>query len=259
MKYMILVTKHHEGFCLWDSKYTDYDVASSSNATNVVQELTKECAKQGMRLGLYYSLWDRKQNPNVKDMSADAAYNQYMLNQLNELVDMTKKYTDIVELWLDGGWEKEGYRWPTQAIYNLIKKKVPGCQIGINWSIGSPENTDKHIVLPKDQKNYYPIRYFPSDFRLGDPYLPVDPDPKLFMAQGNTYYMPFETTVVRGVRWFYNTTDKKYKSLEELAGIYQTATAQDNILILNVGPNRMGRIKDSDVDILRKLKDKLKL
>jgi alpha-L-fucosidase len=47
--------------------------------------------------------------------------------------------------------------------------------------------------------------------------------------------------------------------LEELAGIYQTATAQDNILILNVGPNRMGRIKDSDVDILRKLKDKLKL
>ena len=259
MKYMILVTKHHEGFCLWDSKYTDYDVASSPNATNVVQELAKECAKQGMRLGLYYSLWDRKQNPNVKDMSADAAYNQYMLNQLNELVDMTKKYTDIVELWLDGGWEKESYRWPTQAIYNLIKKKVPGCQIGINWSIGSPENTDKHIVLPKDQQNYYPIRYFPSDFRLGDPYLPINPDPKLFMAQGNTYYMPFETTVVLGERWFYNTTDKKYKSLEELAGIYQTATAQDNILILNVGPNRMGRIKDSDVDILRKLKDKLKL
>ncbi|SPZ85902.1 Uncharacterised protein [Sphingobacterium multivorum] len=49
--------------------------------------------------------------------------NQYMLNQLNELVDMTKKYTDIVELWLDGGWEKENYRWPTQEIYNLIKEK----------------------------------------------------------------------------------------------------------------------------------------
>ncbi|WP_286767551.1 MULTISPECIES: alpha-L-fucosidase [Sphingobacterium] len=113
--------------------------------------------------------------------------------------------------------------------------------------------------MPKDQQNYYPIRYFPSDFRLGDPYLPVDPDPKLFMAQGHTYYMPFETTVVLGERWFYNTTDKKYKSLEELAGIYRTATAQDNILILNVGPNRMGRIKDSDVDILRKLKEKLKL
>lgn len=259
MKYIILVSKHHDGFCLWDSKYTDYDVANSANKTNVVETLAKECRKQGIRLGLYYSLWDRKQNGNVNDRKADRAYNTYMLNQLTELLDMTKKYTDIVELWLDGGWEKENYRWPAQEIYTLVKSKAPQCQVGINWTIGSPENADKHVVQPKDQQNLFPIRYFPSDFRLGDPYLPGTPDPKLFTAQGNIYYMPFETTVVLGERWFYNTTDKKYKTLAELEEIYRTATAQDNILILNVGPNREGRIKEADVALLLQLKEKLKL
>lgn len=259
MKHIILVSKHHEGFCLWDSKYTDYDVASSPNKTNVVEEVAKECKKQGIKLGLYYSLWDRKQNADVKDVKADKAYNEYLLKQLEELLSITGKYGHIVELWLDGGWEKENYRWPTQEIYSLVKSKAPECQIGINWSIGLPENVDKHPVLPNDQKEYFPIRYFPSDFRLGDPYLPHNPDPKLFVAQGNVYYMPFETTVVLGERWFYNTTDKKYKSLDELEDIYHKATSQDNILILNVGPNREGRVKDGDVDILMKLKDKLKL
>ena len=259
MKHIILVSKHHEGFCLWDSKYTDYDVASSPNKTNVVEEVAKECKKQGIKLGLYYSLWDRKQNADVKDVKADKAYNEYLLNQLAELLSITGKYGHIVELWLDGGWEKENYRWPTQEIYSLVKSKAPECQIGINWSIGLPENVDKHPVLPNDQKDYFPIRYFPSDFRLGDPYLPHNPDPKLFIAQGNVYYMPFETTVVLGERWFFNTTDKKYKSLDELEDIYHKATSQDNILILNVGPNREGRVKEGDVDILMKLKDKLKL
>lgn len=259
MKHIILVSKHHEGFCLWDSKYTDYDVASSPNKTNVVEEVAKECKKQGIKLGLYYSLWDRKQNADVKDVKADKAYNEYLLKQLAELLSITGKYGHIVELWLDGGWEKENYRWPTQEIYSLVKSKAPECQIGINWSIGLPENVDKHPVLPNDQKDYFPIRYFPSDFRLGDPYLPNNPDPKLFVAQGNVYYMPFETTVVLGERWFFNTTDKKYKSLDELEDIYHKATSQDNILILNVGPNREGRVKEGDVDILMKLKDKLKL
>lgn len=259
MKHIILVSKHHEGFCLWDSKYTDYDVASSPNKTNVVEEVAKECKKQGIKLGLYYSLWDRKQNADVKDVKADKAYNEYLLKQLAELLSITGKYGHIVELWLDGGWEKENYRWPTQEIYSLVKSKAPECQIGINWSIGLPENVDKHPVLPNDQKDYFPIRYFPSDFRLGDPYLPHNPDPKLFVAQGNVYYMPFETTVVLGERWFFNTTDKKYKSLDELEDIYHKATSQDNILILNVGPNREGRVKEGDVDILMKLKNKLKL
>ncbi|MCY4781569.1 alpha-L-fucosidase [Sphingobacterium sp. UT-1RO-CII-1] len=259
MKYIILVAKHHEGFCLWDSRYTEYDVANSPNKTNVIKEVAKECKQQGLELGLYYSLWDRKENADVKDVTADASYNQYMLNQIEELLLITQEYSDIVELWLDGGWVKENYRWPVQDIYSLIKSKAPKCQVGVNWSIGEPGDIDKHPVLPDEQQAYYPIRYFPSDFRLGDPYLPNSKDPKLFVAQGNTYYMPFETTVVLGERWFYNTTDKKYKTLDELEEIYRKSTAQDNILILNVGPNRKGKVKDTDVEVLMSLKKRLKI
>lgn len=259
MKYIILVVKHHEGFCLWDSKYTDYDVINSGNPTNVVEAVAKECKRQGIGLGLYYSLWDRKQNANVKDADLDHTYNEYMIHQLNELIDMVQQHTKVVEFWFDGGWVKTNNRWPIAKIYQTIKAKAPQCLVGINWSIGLPENPDYHPVLPKDQKEGYPIRYFPSDFRLGDPYLPVNPDPKLFTHEGKTYYMPWESTVCMSKHWFYHTDDTTYKSVEELADLYRIATAQNNILILNVPPNREGKIREEDIRLLIELKEKLKL
>lgn len=259
MKYIILVSKHHEGFCLWDSKYTEYDVANSGNPTNVVEEVAKECKRQGIGLGLYYSLWDRKQNADVKNEALDEAYNKYMIIQLNELIDMVQQHTKVVEFWFDGGWEKPNHRWPVAEIYKTIKTKAPQCQIGINWSIGLPDNPNKHPVLPADQKEGYPIRYFPSDFRLGDPYLPANPDPKLFTHNGKTYYMPWESTVCMSGKWFFHTDDDTYKSIDELADLYNIATAQDNILILNAPPNREGRIRDKDVQVLLDLRKKLNI
>ena len=69
--------------------------------------------------------------------------------------------------------------------------------MGINWTIGSPENADTHPVKPDQQKAGFPIRYFPSDFRLGDPFLPTDNDPKVFTHDGKLYYMPWESTTRR--------------------------------------------------------------
>ncbi len=257
MKYVILTAKHHEGFCLWDSKYTEYDVASSGNTTNVIESIAKSCKKYGIGLGLYYSLWDRKVNADVKDASKDAAYNEYLIHQLNELIDIVEPYTNIVEFWFDGGWEKENYRWPVKEIYQTIKSRQPDCQVGINWTIGLPENPDAHPVVPKDQKEGYPIRYFPSDFRLGDPYLPMDDDPKIFTHDGKRYYMPWESTVCISGRWFYNTTDKTYKTVDELATLYRQCTKNDNILILNCPPARDGKLRGEDVRLLKELRKKI--
>lgn len=261
MKYIILVAKHHEGFCLWDSKYTDYDVAVSGNKTNVIEAVARECKKQGMKLGLYYSLWDRKVNADVKNMESDNGYNDYMLKQLNELMDITEKYTKIVEFWFDGSWVKPSYRWPIKEIYQTIKSREPQCQIGINWTIGKDANPNdpdapakSYKINPEDQKEGDPIRYFPSDFRLGDPLLPANPDPKVFTHDGKRYYMPFESTVCLSKRWFYHTTDKEYKSMDELVRLYQRATAQDNILILNLPPNREGKMRQEDVNLLIELR-----
>lgn len=259
MKYVILITKHHDGFCLWDSQYTDYDVASSGNPTNVVEEVAKACKKHGIGLGLYYSLWDRKVNGDVADRKQDAAYNTYMINQLEELITIAEKHTPIVEFWFDGGWVKQNYRWPVMDIYQTIKKRQPDCQIGINWSIGSPENADKHPVLPQDQQEGYPIRYFPSDFRLGDPYLPADNDPKVFTHDGKDYYMPWESTICISQRWFYNTTDHTFKSIDELEKLYRQCTKNDNILILSCPPNRDGQLRAEDIAILKELRKRIEL
>lgn len=167
MKYVILTAKHHEGFCLWDSKYTEYDVANSGNKTNVIEAVAKACKKYDIGLGLYYSLWDRKVNADVKDQSQDAAYNKYMLRQLDELIDIVQPYTHIVEFWFDGGWEKENHRWPVKEIYQTIKSREPDCQVGINWTIGLPDNPDHHPVLPEDQKEGYPIPLFHERLPVG--------------------------------------------------------------------------------------------
>ena len=259
MKYVILIAKHHDGFCLWDSQYTEYDVSNSGNTTNVVEAVAKACKKFDIGLGLYYSLWDRSKNNDVKDTSLDSTYNSYMIQQLDELLDITQKHTNVVEFWFDGGWEKANSRWPIKEIYQTIKSKEPECQIGVNWTIGLPENPDFHPVLPEDQKEGFPIRYFPSDFRLGDPYLPVKDDPKIFTHDGEEYYMPWESTVCISQRWFYNTTDTTFKSIEELSELYEIATAQDNILILNCPPNREGKIREKDIEILTGLRKQLKI
>ena len=263
MKYVILVAKHHEGFCLWDSKLTEYDVASSGNHTNVIEAVAQECKRQGIGLGLYYSLWDRKQNPDANNPSLDADYNRYMIHQINELIDITSKYTPLVEFWFDGSWAKPSWRWPIQDLYSAIKSREPQCQIGINWTIGQPGSPDGKTqetkILPQDQKNGDPIRYFPSDFRLGDPLLPKDSDPKLFTHNGKTYYLPWESTVCLSGKWFYNTKDTQRKSLDELIQLYKKATAQDNILIINVPPNRSGKMSLEDANLLKQLRAKLNI
>ena len=270
MKYVLLLTKHIDGFCLWDSKYTGYDVAGSGNQTNVVEAVARACRKHDMGLGLYYSLWDRKFNGNDYpngdqhphhyryDSELDNSYNRYMINQLNELMDITEKHTHIVEFWFDGGWVKENYRWPLYEIYQTIKSREPDCLVGVNWSIGHPENPDRNEVLPKDLREGYPIRYFPSDFRMGDPLLPAENDPKIYVHDEKRYYMHWESTLCISQRWFYNTTDTVFKSVEELMEIYKIATAQDNVLLLNCPPDREGVIREKDIEVLTALRDSIK-
>src|SRR6185312_5698289 len=259
MKYVILVAKHEDGFCLWDSRYTSYDVGSSPNPTNVVEAVARACKKYHVGLGLYYSLWDRHLDPDPRDSTRDLAYNKYMIAQLKELIAITHPYTPIVELWLDAGWEKQRSRWPIAEIYTTVKRLEPRCQIGVNWSIGRPDNPDPDSawVLPAEQKTGYPIRYFPSDFRMGDPYLPANPDPKLFSHDGKLYYMPWATTVCMSQKWFYNTTDTVYKTVGQLFQLYQIATAQDNILILDCPPDRSGRLRERDRQLLFALRDSI--
>ncbi len=254
MRYVLLISKHHDGFCVWNSAWTDYDVASSSVPTDIVAAAAAACQKYGIKLALYYSIWDRHE----PTYSNDETYKQYMLRQMSELLG---NYGPVCELWLDGGWDKANTRWPSTEIYDLVRRLQPDCQVSTNWSIGAPGNTDQATVQPSDQQNGYPIRYFPSDFRLGDPALPKFIDPKHFDHNGNSYYMPFEATVTLSSQnnWFYHASDTANKSVSDLAKLYYTTTAQDNILVLNAPPDTSGKVRSIERNTLFQLRDKLGL
>lgn len=252
MNYVILITKHHDGFCLWDSKYTDYSVASTGNKTDVIREVANACEKYGIKLGLYYSLWDRYEPTYINDF--DHGYIKYMCNQLTELLD--GRYGEIVELWFDGAWEKTCTQWQCDRLYNLIKKLQPKCQVGINHTIGEYDQlgVPEERYQPMNYELNDPIRNFPSDFRLWDPYICKENDPKLYTFGGETYYMPFEATICsrEGFSWFYSDIyeSKPFIDAESTIKNYIQLAGQDNILVINMPPNTQGKLVQGDIDNL---------
>ena len=101
MKYLVLVTKHHDGFCNFKTDYTKYSIQHTPYKRDIVEQVANACAKHGVKLGLYYSLWDRNQPDHDKN---EAAYVKFMENQLLELLT---RYGSICELWFDGMWKKQ--------------------------------------------------------------------------------------------------------------------------------------------------------
>ncbi|MDF2537391.1 MAG: calcium:sodium exchange protein [Herbinix sp.] len=258
MNFIILITKHHDGFCLWDTKHTEYCINNTASRIDVVEEVSKACKKYNMKLGLYYSLWDEHEKSFKEDF--ENGYISYMLKQLTELFN--GRYGEIVELWFDGAWKKLCPEWRYDLIYDLVKRLQPKCQIGINHTIGRPGLGDpEDRYKPENYQLYDPIRNFPSDFRLWDPYICRKDDPKLYTYDHQVYYLPYEQTICsrEGFSWFFSDDYEKkaLTSVDDIAESYRQLTEQDNLLVVNVPPNRNGNLVKSDVDNLLKVADRL--
>ena len=208
MNYVILITKHHDGFCLWDTHTTAYSVNYSPNKTDVVKAVSEACQKYGIKLGLYYSLWDRHE----KCYKNDEQYVQYMEKQLTELMD--GRYGEVVELWFDGAWDKPCRAWQLDRLYSHVKSMQPMCQIGVNHTVGKyseKKGMPKKRYEPKNYRDRDPLRMFPSDFRLWDPNMCREDAPKIYTFNGKEYYLPFEQTICsrKEFSWFYSDTYAK--------------------------------------------------
>ena len=241
-RYVLLITKHHDGFCLWNSKYTDYDVASSAVTTDVVKAVSDACKKYGLRFAIYYSLWDRHE-PSFNNKNPQL-YIDYMLNQLTELFT---GYGPICEVWLDGGWKRNPSDWGIDQLYKLIKKYNPNCAVSVNHTIVNEEGKRKFTlpsVMTEDNKYYF--QYFPSDFRLWDPKIITRFDKKQYLHEGKSYYLPFEHTLCLSSRWnwFQKTEQLPVRSLDELQELFYWCTDNDNSLVINVPPDKTGRIRE---------------
>lgn len=241
-RYVLLITKHHDGFCLWNSKYTDYDVASSPVTTDVVKAVADACKKYGIKFAVYYSLWDRHE-PSFNDKNPQL-YIDYMLNQLTELFT---NYGNICELWLDGGWKRDPKDWGIDQLYRLVKKYNPNCAVSVNHTIVNEEGKRK-FTLPSlmTEDNKYYFQYFPSDFRLWDPKIITRFDKKQYLHEGKSYYLPYEHTICLSNRWnwFQKTEQLPVRALDELQELFYWCTDNDNSLVINIPPDRTGRIRE---------------
>lgn len=256
-RYVVLVTKHHDGFCLWDSKYTDYDVASSPVPTDIIGAVAKACKKYGLELGLYYSLWDRHE-PSYKGSDFNK-YVDYMANQLSELMT---HYGPVCELWFDGGWDKPAQAWDIPRLYKLVKDLQPNCAIATNLTIVKQENSNEAVPVElQTADNKYYCQYFPTDFRLWDPKIASQFDKKQYLHQGQSYYLPFEHTICLSSEWnwFQKSTPIAPRDLDELEELFYWCTANQNTLVLNVGPDATGQIKENEANQIIALKNRLKL
>ncbi|MBV5315115.1 MAG: alpha-L-fucosidase [Prolixibacteraceae bacterium] len=245
-RYVLLTTKHHDGFCLWDSKFTNYDVASSPVKTDVVAEVSKACKKYGLKFAVYYSLWDRHE-PLHKEADPQK-YIDYMLNQLTEIFT---NYGEICELWLDGGWAKKQDQWGIEQLYALVKKYQPNCAFGVNHTIVYEEGK-RDFVIPDDMiaDNKYYFQYFPGDFRLWDPKIAHLSDKKQYLHNGKSYYMPFEHTICISKQWtwFQKANPVPVRDLDELEELFYWCTANQNSLVVDIPPAKSGKLFEHEAN-----------
>ncbi len=265
MKMAILTAKHHDGFCLWPSKYTEHSVKNSTwknGKGDVVGEFTDACRKYGLKVGLYLSPWDRN-NPLYGD---SPKYNEFYLNQLRELLT---NYGEISEVWFDGACgegpngKKQIYDW--QSYYKLIRELQPkavifGMSPDLRW-VGTETGYGRETewsVIPIDLGNVNIDNQYPLD-EIYSPHDYVDNDlgsrEKLYESKGMFWY-PAEADVSIRPGWFYHKSqDDSVKSVEKLLDIYFSSVGRNCVLLLNIPPDQNGLLCQKDVDTIKALKN----
>ena len=256
LKELIITAKHHDGFCLWPSKYTEHSVKNSpykDGKGDIVAELVNACRKHGLKVGIYLSPWDR----NHKDYGKPA-YIDYFRNQLEELLT---NYGEINEIWFDGANGGDGYygganenrkidkdtyyQW--DKTFAWVKKLQPNILIfsdagpDIHW-IGNEHGFAGRTFWSTISSNNITIGGSDREYlNIGDP-----EGDKWIIGQCDVSIRP---------GWFYHQSqDSKVKSAQELTDIYYKSVGRNAVLLLNLPPDKRGLIHENDVTNLKLFK-----
>ena len=232
--YAILTCKHHDGFALWPTKYSEYSVAGSrwkDGRGDVVREFVDACRKVGLKVGLYYSpaQWGKYaiSFKNAKE------YDEYFINQIRELLT---GYGKIDYLWFDGC-GSEGHEYDKPRIVKAIKEYQPDILTfcdpewnpGVRW-IG---NEDGYASLVN------PLVVCKTNFSE----LATE-EQKLSSAM----FLPAECDCKIRNTWFYDDNEETLKSVDELFGMYEMSVGHGSNFLLNIGPDNRGLLPEADAE-----------
>ena len=268
MKGLILTCKHHDGFCLWPSKYTEHSVKNSpykNGNGDIVREVSEACKEFGLKFGVYLSPWDR----NNSSYGKGKEYDDYYVNQLTELLT---EYGELYTIWLDGACGEgangkiQKYDW--NRYYKVMRELQPNAVISISgpdvrwcgneagevreseWSVVAKDMTDPSITAELSQhEDNEEFRDRPLDETQSD----LGSRERLKNEKELVWY-PAETDVSIRPGWFYHEEeDDKVRSFENLKDIYLKSVGGNTTLLLNIPPMKNGKIHEKDMAILKRL------
>jgi alpha-L-fucosidase len=253
MRGLVLTCKHHDGFCLWPSKYTEHSVKNSpwrDGKGDVVKEISTACRKHGLKFGTYLSPWDR----NHKDYGRP----EYLIYYRNQLRELMSNYGPIFEVWFDGANGGDGYYGgarTTRQIDNrtyydwantwkIVRELQPGaCMFSdggpdCRWVGNESGFAGETCWATMNRKKLLPGVADAGVLNRGE--------------RGGTDWLPAEVDVSIRPGWFYHASeDKAVKSVPQLLKIYYESVGRGGNLILNVPPDRRGQIHENDARALR--------
>ncbi len=240
MKYITITSKHHDGFAMWDSKLTDWDIVDRTPyGKDVLKMLAEECEKEGIKLFFYHSHLDwfqenyfprgnTGQTAGRPDSGDWYKYLDYMDGQLTELLT---NYGEIGGIWFDGHWDKKDADWRLDKTYSLIHSLQSACLVGNN-----------HHLAP-----------FPGeDFQMFEKDLPGQKTTG-FNPEQKIGELPFETCETMNNSWGFNLQDKNFKSTKDLIHYLVKASGYNSNFLLNVGPMPNGKIQPEFVNTLKEV------
>ena len=217
--FAILTTKHHDGFCLWDSETTEHDVMSSPLKRDVLKEYTDAFRKHGVQPTFYYSMWDR--NANIDENNFTPKKMEFILTQLTELLS---NYGEIPLLIIDGWCWKMGHNLiPYQTIREHIKKLQPNCMISDHTHVQSPWDVD--------------IIYFEGP--MGE-----------FPAENNIYASMVALNCSSGWFWHPRNETELTMTADEVVEKIKLCQPRYCNFMINVSPNRNGLYDENLVEML---------
>ena len=237
MKYIVITSKHHDGFAMFGTKQTDWNIVDRTPyKKDVLAMLAEECRKQGIKLFFYYSQLDWYQD-NYYPRGATGLtsgrpdkgdWNDYIRFMNAQLTELLTNYGQIGGIWFDGWWDKKDADWQLDNTYKLIHNLQPACLIGSN-----------HHQAPKPGE----------DFQMFEKDLPGF-NTTGFSGESKIGALPLETCETMNTSWGFNLRDKNFKSSKELIQYLVRAAGYGSNFLLNVGPMPDGKIQPEFIDTL---------